>query len=37
MLQKLAVDGRVEIQRVKRLYFGSLFMEGYSLIVWRPL
>jgi hypothetical protein len=36
-LQKLAAEGRVEIQRVKRLYFGSLFMEGYSLIVWRPL
>jgi hypothetical protein len=37
MLQKLAAEGRVEVQRVKRLYFGSLFMEGYSLIVWRPL
>jgi hypothetical protein len=37
MLQKLASEGRVEIQRVKRMYFGSLFMEGYSLIVWRPL
>lgn len=36
-LQKLTAEGRVEIQRVKRLYFGSLFMEGYSLIVWRPL
>lgn len=37
MLQKLAAEGRAEVQRVKRLYFGSLFMEGYSLIVWRPL
>lgn len=37
MLQKLAAEGRAELQRVKRLYFGSLFMEGYSLIVWRPL
>jgi SAM-dependent methyltransferase len=37
MLQKLAAEERVEIQRVKRLNFGSLFMEGYSLIVWRPL
>jgi SAM-dependent methyltransferase len=37
MLQALAAEGRVEIQRVKRLYFGSLFMEGYSLMVWRPL
>ena len=37
MLQGLAAEGRVEIKRVKRLYFGSLFMEGYSLIVWRPL
>lgn len=36
-LQKFAAEGRVEIQQVKRLYFGSLFMEGYSLIVWRPL
>ena len=28
---------RSEILKAKRLYFGSLFMEGYSYIVWRPI
>jgi len=35
-LKQLAKDGRAEILKVKRPFFGSLYMEGYSLIVWRP-
>lgn len=36
-LKKLEEDGRIKIEKVKRLYFGSLFMEGYNLIAWRPV
>lgn len=34
-LQKLEKKGRIEIIKVKRLYFGSFMMEGYNLIVWK--
>ena len=30
-------NGRIEILNVRRPKFASLFMEGYSLIVWRPI
>lgn len=36
-LQKLEKNGKLEILKVKRLFFGSLFMEGYNFIVWRPV
>ena len=36
-LQKLEKESKVEIQKIKRLYFGSLFMEGYTCYVWKPL
>lgn len=36
-LEELETQGKIKIEKVKRLYFGSLFMEGYSYIVWRPL
>ena len=36
-LQQLARDGRVEIIKQKRADFGSLVLEGYSQIIWRPL
>ena len=36
-LKELETQGNIKIEKVKRLYFGSLFMEGYSYIVWRPL
>ncbi|MFH1309982.1 MAG: class I SAM-dependent methyltransferase [Candidatus Omnitrophota bacterium] len=36
-LRELEKSGKVEILKVKRLFFGSLFMEGYNLIVWRPV
>ncbi len=35
-IQKLASRNLAELIKVKRLFFGSLYMEGYSLIVWRP-
>ncbi len=36
-LQTLSARGEIELLKVQRLYFGSLFMEGYMLLVWRPL
>jgi hypothetical protein len=35
-LQQLEVEGRIEILQTQRSPFGSLFHDGYSLIVWRP-
>ena len=35
-LQELEKENKIELIKVKRLYFGSLFMEGYSLIIWKP-
>lgn len=35
-LKELEADKKVEILKTKRLFFGSLFMEGYNLIIWRP-
>ena len=34
-LAELAVQDRVEILEQKRSYFGSKYLEGYSLVVWR--
>jgi len=36
-LKNLQEQGRIKIEKIRRLYFGSLFMEGYNLIVWRPV
>lgn len=36
-LKGLEAQGEIEILKVKRLFFGSLFMEGFTYIVWRPL
>ncbi|MBS3903032.1 MAG: class I SAM-dependent methyltransferase [Anaplasmataceae bacterium] len=36
-LQKLEKEGKVEIIKTKRTYFGSLLMEGFSYIVWRVI
>ncbi len=35
-LHKLKEKGHANIIDVRRLGFGSLFHEGYSLVVWRP-
>ena len=36
-LQELEKENKIEIIKTKRLNFGSLFMEGYNLIIWKPL
>ena len=36
-LEELAVQGKVKILEQKRSYFGSKYIEGYSLLVWRPV
>jgi SAM-dependent methyltransferase len=35
-IQQLEQEGKLEILKTKRTGFGSLMMEGYSLIIWRP-
>lgn len=36
-LKSLEENKKVEILKVKRLFFGSFFMEGYNCIVWRVI
>jgi SAM-dependent methyltransferase len=36
-LKELEAEGKIEILRTQRMQFGSLFHEGYSYVVWRPL
>lgn len=36
-LQQLERDGEIEILRIHRPFWGDLMLEGYTLIVWRPL
>jgi len=36
-LIKLESDGMIEIIDARRTYIGSLFIEGYTIIVWKPL
>jgi len=36
-LKKLELNGKIKIIKVKRLFFGSLFMEGYNLVIWKPI
>ncbi len=35
-LRELEKQGKVEILKQSRNYIGSLFIEGYSVVVWRP-
>ena len=35
-LRKLEDQNEIEILKVKRLFFGSLFMEGYTYVMWKP-
>jgi len=35
-LRELEVQGKIEILKVKRLFFGSVQMEGFTLMIWRP-
>lgn len=34
-LKELEIQGIIEILKIKRLYFGSMNMEGYNLFVWK--
>lgn len=36
-LEMLEAKKKLKIVKVKRLFFGSLLMEGYSLVIWEPL
>lgn len=35
-LRQLEAEGRIELLKVQRLRFGSLYHEAYSIVVWRP-
>lgn len=36
-LRALEADGRIQIVKMLRSGFGSMYVEGYSQIMWRPL
>jgi hypothetical protein len=36
-LSELEKEGKVQILKMKRSHFGSLYLEGYSQIIWRPI
>jgi len=36
-LRELEAHGKVEIIEAKRTYSGSYFLEGHSLVVWKPV
>jgi hypothetical protein len=36
-LKELEKEGKVRVLKEKRSFFGSLFIEGYSQIVWKPI
>jgi hypothetical protein len=36
-LKQLESEGKAKLLKVKRLQFGSLFMEGYTCIIWQPI
>jgi SAM-dependent methyltransferase len=35
-LRNLETEGKISILDVRRLFFGSMFHEGYSIVIWRP-
>ena len=35
-LRKLEAKGGIEIIKAQRTYLGSFFIDGYSVVVWRP-
>lgn len=37
LIEELHKQNKAELIKVRRLYFGNLNMEGYTLIVWKPL
>ena len=36
-LQKLEREGKIRILDVRRLYYGSKFIEGHTVIIWKPV
>lgn len=36
LLQEYERNGKVVIEKVKRMFFGNWNMEGYTVIIWRP-
>lgn len=36
-LRALAAEKKIEIVKIQRICFGSLYHEGYSFVVWKPL
>lgn len=36
-LRQLEAEGKLKVLETLRIYFGSLFHEGYSLVIWKPL
>ena len=36
-LKNLESEGVIKIEKIQRLFFGSQFMEGYNLLVWKKL
>ena len=36
-LRNLEDDGKISIEVLKRIYFGSRFHEAYTMLVWKPL
>ncbi len=34
-LKELEKEGRLEILKAQRIFFGSLYHDGYFLVVWR--
>lgn len=36
-LRKLEKEKRIKIIETKRTYIGSLFIEGYSIVIWKPI
>jgi hypothetical protein len=36
-LRQLEKQGKIRILKARRTYIGSLFIEGYSVIIWTPV
>ena len=36
-LRQLEAEKRIEILKVQRMNFGSMYHEGYSCVIWRPV
>jgi hypothetical protein len=36
-LRQLEFQGKIEIIEAKRSFIGSLFIDGYSIIIWKPI